>query len=111
MQDENALYAPELNKKLQAGHGTPLKAQISGGDWGKIQMKGNKGIFKSKVQSREGEGDEEIMLTSSGFVFLSAGGFKCVVVKNGQLDVLPRHEAMAELKAYDEHQKFASAKA
>lgn len=101
MQDEGKPFAPQLVQRLAAGEGSKLAQGTSGGAWGAGMVRANRIVFKTRVKGREGEPEEsvELYLTVDGFVFLSAGGFKCVAVRAGEfMPELSRPEANKLLK-------------
>lgn len=101
MQDEAKPFAPQLVQRLSAGEGSKLAQGTSGGAWGAGTVRANRVVFKTRVKGREGEPEEsvELYLTVDGFVFLSAGGFKCVAVRAGEfMPELSRPEANKLLK-------------
>jgi len=101
MQDESKPFAPQIVQRLSAGEGSKLAQGTHAGAWGAGIVRANRVVFKTRVKGREGEPEEsaELYLTVDGFVFLSAGGFKCIAVRAGEfMPELSRLEAHNLLK-------------
>lgn len=101
MQDEPRGFAPQLVQRLCAGEGAKLAQGTAAGAWGAGMARANRLVFKARVRGRQGEPEEQVELyfTVDGFIFLSAGGFKCIGVKQGEfLPDLTRPEANKLLK-------------